>query len=87
MSVLTKQATNFLKTYKILLLMAQFFNATSNFANLAMRGDRHWLSEPTIWLRKMGKEVFSENWSDNDVNMNRLQDFYNIFDLHVQETK
>ena len=27
--------------------------------------------------------LFSPNWSDNDANKNRLQDFYDIFDLHV----
>ena len=25
--------------------------------------------------------LFSQNWSDNDVKKNRLQDFYRIFDL------
>ena len=53
----SKQATNILKTTKILLLMVQFHNTPSNFANLASWGDRHWLSEPTTCFRIIGKEI------------------------------
>ena len=27
--------------------------------------------------------LFSQNWSDNDAKIKRLQDFYDIFYLHV----
>ena len=30
-----------------------------------------------------GKRNFSQNWSDNDAKKNRLQDFYDIFYLHM----
>ena len=35
-------------------------------------------------FRNNGKRnSFSQNWSDNDAKRNRLQDFYDNFDLHV----
>ena len=47
------------------------------------RGEGHWLPEPTICFEIMGKSTFSQNWSDNDAKKNRLQDLYDVFDLHV----
>ena len=32
------------------------------------------------------RNLFSQNWSDNDAKKNRLQDFYDIIYLHMQET-
>ena len=29
------------------------------------------------------RNLFSQNWSGNDAKKNRLQEFYNIFYLHV----
>ena len=63
--------------------MVQFHNAPSNFANLASGEDGHWLSEPTTCFKIMGKEFFLQNWSNNNAKKNRLQDFYDIFDLHM----
>ena len=80
----SKQATNILKTTRIFLLMAQFYNVPSNFANLASGGDRRWLLEPTTCLvQNNGKgDLFSENWSHMMMpKKNTLQDFYDIFYL------
>ena len=29
------------------------------------------------------RNLFAQNWSDNDAKKNKLQDFYDIFYLHV----
>ena len=67
---------NILKTIKILLLMVQFHNAPSNFANLASgeTGIRDHNLFQNNWKRQ-----FSQNSSHNDAKKNRLQDFYDIF--------
>ena len=52
------------------------------FKNLTIVGDRHWLSEATTCVRNQNngkRNLFSQNWSDNDAKKNRLQDFYDIF--------
>ena len=79
----SKQATNILKIIKILLLMAQFINAPSNFANLAS-GRQALVIRAHNLVQNNGKRIlFSQNWFDNDAKKNRLQDFYDIFCLHV----
>ena len=58
--------------------MAQFHNAPSNFANLAL-GE---LSGANNLVQNNGKRnLFSQNWSGNDAKNNRLQDFYDVFDF------
>ena len=32
------------------------------------------------------RNLFSQNWSDNDAKKKRLQDFCDIFYLHMEET-
>ena len=65
---------------KIFLSVVQFQYGTLRFCELGLRGDGHWLSEPTTCFRIIGKEIcVSQNRSDNDAKKNRLQDFYNIF--------
>ena len=73
----SKQATNSLKTIKSFLLLVQFHNVPSNFANLAA-GET---GEPTTCFKIIGKEILFS--PDNDAKKNRLQDFYDIFHLHV----
>ena len=69
----------FRKKIKFLLLIAKFHNAPSNFANLAS-GRRALAAGAHNLFRK---STFSQNWSDNDAKKNRLQDLYDVFDLHV----
>ena len=79
----SKQAKTILKNIKILLLIAQFHNAPSNFANLAS-GRRALAAGAHNLFRNNGKKsTFSQNLSDNDAKKNRLQDLYDVFDLHV----
>ena len=71
----SKQATNILKTLKILLLMVQFHSAPSKFANLAS-------GETGIGYQSPGygkRNLLSQNWSDNDAKKNRLHDFLRSF--------
>ena len=56
--------------------MVQFHNALSNFANLAS-----W--ETIVGYQSPPWNLFSQNQSHNDAKKNRLQDFYDIFYLHV----
>ena len=85
----TKHATFF----KILLVYSTFkgtisYKCTLKVCELGLRGDRHWLLEPTSWLRLTGKKnLLSQNWSNSDAKNNRLYDFYHIFDFHVQKTR
>ena len=65
------QATNTLKTIKILLLIVQFHNVPSNLANLD-------LGETGI-----GYQSPRFHKTDNDAKKNRLQDFYDIIYLHM----
>ena len=63
-----EQATNILKTIKILLLMVQFHNAPSNFANVASRE-----TGISYLFQKNGKRnLFSQNWSDNDARKKKI---------------
>ena len=76
----SKQATYILKTFKILLLLVQFHNAPSKFCKLGLGGDRHWLSEPTICFRIMGKEIcFHKIGPIMMPKKTRLHDFYDVF--------
>ena len=52
-------------------------------------GDGRWLLTGAHSLvQNIGKRtLFPQNWSDNDAKKYELQDFYNIFDLHVWETR
>ena len=62
--------------------MAQFYNAPSNLANLA--SEETCISYAHNLVQNNGeRNLFSQNWSDNDVKKNRLQEFYDIFDLHL----
>ena len=48
-------------------------------------GDGRWLLTVAHNLvQNNGKRIlFPQNWSDNDAKKYRLQDFHDIFDLHV----
>ena len=52
-------------------------------------GDGRWLLTGAYNLvQNSGKRtLFPQNWSDNDAKKYRLQDFYDMFDLHVWETR
>ena len=76
-----------LKPIKILLLMVQFHTAPSYFANLASGRQALAIRAHNLFQNNGGKKLFSQNWSDNDVKKNKLQDFYDIFYLHVWETR
>ena len=65
--------------------MAQFYDASSNFADL---GRQVLAIGAHNLIQNNGKRnLFSPNWSDNNAKKNRLQDFYTTFDLHVLETR
>ena len=36
-----------------------------------------------LFQNNVKRNMFSQNWSDNDAKKNRLQDIYDIFYLHV----
>ena len=52
-------------------------------------GDGRWLltGAHTLVQNSGKRTLFPQNWSDNDAKKYRLQDFYDIFDLHVWETR
>ena len=50
--------------------------------------DGRWLLTGFHNFQNSGKKtLFPQNWSDNDVKKYRLQDLYDIFDLHVWDTR
>ena len=83
----SKQATNILINIKLLLLMVQFYNAPS-YANVA--SGRQAL---TIRAHNLFQNNGKRNWFHKigpimkPAKKNGLQDFYDIFYLHVQETR
>ena len=63
--------------------MVQFHNAPSNFANLASGETGIGYQTHNLFQNNRKRNLFSQNWSDNDAKKNRLQDFYDVFYLHV----
>ena len=51
-----------------------------HLCELGLGGDGHWLSEPTTWLRIMGKEIYFHKTDPIMLQKkNGLQDFYDIY--------
>ena len=64
--------------------MVQFHNAPWNFANLVSGETGIGYESPQPVSESWESNLqFSQNWSDNDAKKNRLQDFYDIFYLHI----
>ena len=71
-----------LKNLNIVRLMAHFHNAPSNFANLTS-GRRALAIGTHNFAQKSWKRNFSsQNWSENNAKIDRVQEIYNIFNLH-----
>ena len=64
--------------------MVQFHNAPSNFVNLASgeTGIGYQSPHDNLFQNNGKRNLFSQNWSENDAKKNRRQVFYDIFYLH-----
>ena len=58
--------------------MAQFYNASPNFANFASGETALAIGADNLVQNNGKRNLFSQNWSGNDAKKKRQQDFYNI---------